>query len=658
MKRLRRRRGLSQDDVAALLGVAQQAVARWERLEVPRGRVSVVRAMLLSDLPPEVAVLRHERERSGTDQALLAARIGTSQATLSRWELGTQPVPRRDWPRLRAALDAVGVSDSAASAPQTPLTPPEIRRELQRLNWNLGDLANHLEVPRGTIGPWLSGHSPIPPRRWAAIRATLATAVRRPESDPVDQALRLVVAAVASEPGVLRTELTARVSAPEPHVRAAIRRALDAGELRERRVPRARSDGVVRFIPGLFPHAAEPAQPGVDRAALLVPRAVATIRASEGCTRRQIAERLPHDRRLAERAIDQAIAAGLAHERGVIAPRARDGYRLGVFAGAAPESLPRPLPGHDLRKLRKKFGASQRQLAKLVGASFNRFRRWEASEAPAAWAPMILEALRGALAIQRNDEQTLRVRIRHLVAAEPGIPRWVELSARLPGRRRGAPLRRVVDDLIAGGEIHERPVPTRPPGLFPGSPPEEWRPGREISGEDLRAMRAHAGLSQKQLAQRIGAGIATVNQWERGTRPIPAYRRPQLRRALADVRPPPPESISATDLRAARRRAGLSQAALATRVGASQPALSAWELGRRPVAVEHRERLRLVLADAPAAPGVSGADLTRWANRHKMGAGAIGALLGISRSDVVRWQRRGVPPARAAAVRALIRDTT
>jgi transcriptional regulator with XRE-family HTH domain len=57
-----------------------------------------------------------------------------------------------------------------------------------------------------------------------------------------------------------------------------------------------------------------------------------------------------------------------------------------------------------------------------------------------------------------------------------------------------------------------------------------------ITGEQIRAARERAALTQSQLGERIGVSLRTVGNWERGES-IPRNKEAVLRAALADHLP-------------------------------------------------------------------------------------------------------------------------
>ena len=109
----------------------------------------------------------------------------------------------------------------------------------------------------------------------------------------------------------------------------------------------------------------------------------------------------------------------------------------------------------------------------------------------------------------------------------------------------------------------------------------------------LRESRIRAGLSQEAVAELVGVSSWTYRQWETGCATPLAGRLQRLADAVggdvADLVGPP------QTLADYRVLAGLSQADLAERIGVSRATVAGWEQGLTPVAAKHHQGLRSVL---------------------------------------------------------------
>ena len=98
--------------------------------------------------------------------------------------------------------------------------------------------------------------------------------------------------------------------------------------------------------------------------------------------------------------------------------------------------------------------------------------------------------------------------------------------------------------------------------------------------ERLRAARVRAGLTQAELARAVGvAGGERVSRWELGTSSPSTAMRARLAKALSlDLEELLPQRGPA-DLRRLRAEAGLTLAELAERGGLSKGTIKRWEAG-------------------------------------------------------------------------------
>ena len=602
LRRARESAGQSQATLAQMRGVTQQAIAAWEAGAVPEDQREVLANAAVAAAGFAAGMLRAERERAGLKQAALAAGLGVPQSRVSRWECGKLPIPPDVWPHIREAI-----AGRAATRRQQPVTSEELRDGRRRLGWSQAQLAREIGVATPVVGNWEAGaRKPVPRERYRRIREVLRLSEPTHPRDRIGEALAGVLQAVAASPGLGRRALSREVEAPEPYVRAAVLRALEGDLIHERRVKRTRSDGLARHLPGLF-QGPPSGQPPLDPSLELMTEIVAEVSTEPGRSRRAIAEGLRHDRLRSERAVDHAVAGGLVHTREVIkrSPgRAR--VIVGVFPGKSPARSPRPVAGEKIRRAREGVLVGQAELAGRLGVSPGVLRGWERSAAPAAWAGHIDVALFPGEGSDRAAEANKRARVdfmRRILQAvhrDPGLPRRGALIrvARPVERPR---FHHALEQLIAGNKVHERPSDNgHGTGIFPGPAPASYQAAGALDAGELRALRERAGLRQKDLAQRIGAGVGSVNAWENraASRPIPVHRQAQLRALFAGLSELEPARLGGEQLIAERRRLGWTQAELAPRAGVSQATVSRWERDSPPAPLEHAERLRAFFAQA------------------------------------------------------------
>lgn len=119
-------------------------------------------------------------------------------------------------------------------------------------------------------------------------------------------------------------------------------------------------------------------------------------------------------------------------------------------------------------------------------------------------------------------------------------------------------------------------------------------PARDLAGvrgTGLRALRRDAGLPVRRIAAHLGVHESTVYNWEAGRVRIPDAHLPALARLLATSETrlrerlrsaPAPVATTVAPLRRLRRRTGLSQEAVAQRIGSSRHRVGAWERGEVP----------------------------------------------------------------------------
>jgi transcriptional regulator with XRE-family HTH domain len=95
-------------------------------------------------------------------------------------------------------------------------------------------------------------------------------------------------------------------------------------------------------------------------------------------------------------------------------------------------------------------------------------------------------------------------------------------------------------------------------------------------GEHLRRVRLDRGLWQKQVAREIGCSKASLLNWEKGHAEPELRFLPAILRFLGYDPRPEPATLGGR-IRAAREAAGLSERELARRLGLDPGTLAAWE---------------------------------------------------------------------------------
>jgi transcriptional regulator with XRE-family HTH domain len=143
-------------------------------------------------------------------------------------------------------------------------------------------------------------------------------------------------------------------------------------------------------------------------------------------------------------------------------------------------------------------------------------------------------------------------------------------------------------------------------------------------GDHLRCRRLERGLTQRTVAKTWGVRIETVSAWELG-RARPSIRQVAKIIALLGGDPESvPEGLPGR-LLAVRRRLGLTQAQLAMRLGQDEAQISRWESSRKRPHVWIAGRIDLTLRVLEGRPAnelqapLSFFDVTRWRRKPPEG---------------------------------------
>jgi len=177
----------------------------------------------------------------------------------------------------------------------------------------------------------------------------------------------------------------------------------------------------------------------------------------------------------------------------------------------------------------------------------------------------------------------------------------------------------------------------------PKPTPEGSPEAPQTLGQHLRRRRMDLGLRQVDLAKQFGVDAATLYNWEEG------QTSPQVRlmaRVIAFIGcdPTPAETSLPSRLRAYRRREGLSQRAMAARLGVQADTAARWEWrGQKPRA-EHWATIDRVLGPAEPTPQ----DLPNRIRhiRRKLGLTQeeFGRRLGLGQHCISSWERGECEP--------------
>ena len=98
-------------------------------------------------------------------------------------------------------------------------------------------------------------------------------------------------------------------------------------------------------------------------------------------------------------------------------------------------------------------------------------------------------------------------------------------------------------------------------------------------GDHLRKVRLERGLSQDQVARELGVSIATIFNWEANQTRVQTRFMPQVV-AFLGYDPREEASQIGDRIRMLRERQGLSQVALAAKLGLNASTVVRWECGR------------------------------------------------------------------------------
>lgn len=295
------------------------------------------------------------------------------------------------------------------------------------------------------------------------------------------------------------------------------------------------------------------------------------------------------------------------------------------MAGIAPSRH-----GGELRARRERRGLSQRKLARRLGISAMTVSRWEHGEPiPAAHAARVEQMLAAVPAPpsmtgeelhgRREQAGLSRERLaRRLDVSRALVWLWESGEQRIPPERVGE-LRQVLDQAAA-------PSP--------------------MDGAELRRRRQVRGLTQAQLAQRLGVVPSLVGMWERARARITPGRAAQLHQLLQ-----PADGLVAAAVAAVTAESGLTRTALMARLRGSrdrrraavQAAIASGKVverqGAAPPAGQIRQHRGLYPSAAPLRPY----DLRTGRHRCHWTQAYLAARLHVPATIVAAWEQGSQP---------------
>jgi transcriptional regulator with XRE-family HTH domain len=147
--------------------------------------------------------------------------------------------------------------------------------------------------------------------------------------------------------------------------------------------------------------------------------------------------------------------------------------------------------------------------------------------------------------------------------------------------------RRSRRDRVAWPSYHFSLKAIRPPKVgYPRKP--------QTLGDHLRKRRMDLGLFQKEVAERIGVNVTSVYNWEKNVKAPSLRVIPKIIEFLGCVPKTKEAKTLGQRIVACRRLLGMSQKELARRLGVDPGTLGKWERDKRKPPEELLEALRLL----------------------------------------------------------------
>lgn len=554
LRPLRKQLGWTQDRMARRLGVDRSRVARWERGErMPARAQERARKLQRTLEPPKPrkakSALRLAREDVGMTMLELADWLGVSVASVSRWERGIRPIP----PEFALAMRALAPSDHRDRP-----TPEWVRARREERELSYRELGAKLDVHPAHVREWESGERPIPARLYGDLRRALEPQARFRQRD--NEVFRLV----SSMPeGLTMRELLEQF--PQHDHRAvlgSLKRHVDHGDLFKARKAISSKQGRRLFGWRFYPQF-EPDDPIGSRMTGNWLRAKLT---ETGWTQTALADAL---------GITRGGIKDWLRNGDCLIPPARHREVVQLLAHSEPPAPPPPKPRPPsalplMRERRLAAGLTQRELAERTGIPVVTLGNYERGKRPVP--PERADLIEAALA----EGPTLRA------GSEGGSRRGVATLTNTP---RGA------------GRVPQTYESMRKRTVLRSE--LDTRSGRQpVSSDELRAARGAHGQTRREFAEQLGVTHTRIRNWEEGISPVPTALWEPIRDLAASGVPADTPPMTAHELRVGRERLGLTQRELAERIGATVPRLRHWEQGNAAMPRSMWECVRSVLEGA------------------------------------------------------------
>ncbi len=490
-------KGLTQVELAKLLGVAQALVSQWEsgRVVVPEGRRAHIRQTLKSVPVPKPHPLpgdelRQLREQRAWSQAELARRFGVQQATICTWERSDRcRVPLEQASALRDLLEG------EVEALPLPAPARELRRVRQLGQWSQAELGRRLGVSQSTIHAWETGQLAITEQRVQHARRVCASPSPRSHRRPAMTAEEL--RASRQRAGYSQGELAKALSVS--------RSLVSRWERGQQPIPWKRRRRLLASL----------AKPKPSPSRRLRPEELRARRIRAGVYQRELAGRL---------GVSHAAVRNWEAGRQLV-PEARRDQILTVLAEPAP-AAPSPV---EIRAGRIRLSISQRELAHAIGVHETTLLAWAKGRRPVP--PRYRDRLRELLAVPAPP-------------VSPALSGTELRAARMQTGWSRADLGRrlhVTQTTIGAWERGASPIPgarsTELLAVLAQAPP----PAPRVDADRVRSELARLGWTGRELARRLGVSEDTVYYWQAGG-PITAKRRVELEELFASA---PPASMRA-----------------------------------------------------------------------------------------------------------------